>query len=284
MEEHELAVWATCVDAVSALPGNPLQAVIDRSGPLPLVALCAVDRGDINRVVALGVRSPARTEELRVIRSFYDVHNQRNFRIEVSPLARPSDLPGRITARGLACEGRGTFKMWRKVDRPPAVAPGIEVRRLGLHDTDAITALNVAAWGAWSMPVSMKDWFGATVGNDGVRHYGAFDAERLVATGALFIGDGLGWLGFDATHPRYQGQKLRQAVSSVRMAEAAAEGCQIVHAESAVQPSRRALRDRWQLLYEKRTFSSVQAQEEVMVSGSTRRNRQRVLDVHPEHG
>ena len=107
--------------------------------------------------------------------------------------------------------------MWRRTENPPAVTGEIDVRKLGVADTDAVTAINVAAWGAWSMPVSMAAWFGATVGRDGVQHYGAFDEGRLVATGALFVGDGVGWLGFDATHPRYQGRKLRQAISTARL-------------------------------------------------------------------
>ncbi len=279
MEEHELAVWATCVDAVAALPGNPLQAVIDRSGPLPLVALCAVDRGDINRVVALGVRRPARPCDLHTICSFYETHHQRNFRIEVTPLSRPSELAHWTTAQGLVGENRGTFKMWRKVERPPQVGANIEVRRLGPDDRDALTAVNVAAWGAWSMPVSMTAWFGATLGTDSVQHYGVFDGDRLVAAGALFLGDGLGWLGFDATHPRYQGRKLRQAISSVRMIDAASAGCRIIHAESAVAPSRRAKRDKWQLLYEKQNYRSAPVVEEV-AAGSTGKS-QRVLDSRP---
>jgi hypothetical protein len=257
LEEHELAVWTQCVDAVAMLPGNPLGAVIDRSGRVPLVALGAVDRGDINRVIALGVDVPARAEDVESVCSFYEAHHQQNFRIELTPFARPSGLADWMSDRGLSGDGLGTFKMWRRSERPPPVAPDIDVRRLGPADRDALTAVNVAAWGAWSMPVSMAGWFGATVGSDGVHHYGAFEADRLVATGALFIGDGIGWLGFDATHPRYQGKKLRQAISTARMIDAVEQGCSIVHAESAFPLSERALRDGWTLLYEKKNFAPV---------------------------
>jgi hypothetical protein len=268
---------------VAALAGNPLDAVIDRSGPCPLVALRAVDRGDINRVIALGVEEPARAQDIEAICNFYESHGQQNFRIEVTPLARPADLARWITSRDLACEPAGTFKMWRRAENPPVVAPEIDVRRLGPADADALTAINVAAWGAWNMPVSMAAWFGATVGGDGVQHYGVFDGHRLVATGALFVNDRLGWLGFDATHPRYQGRKLRQAISSVRMGDALAQGCEIVHAESAVPPSQRALNDRWQLLYEKQNYSSVRVRETVTTtSGMGGTRRQHVPDA-PDH-
>jgi len=283
MEEHELAVWTTCASAAAALPGNPLNAIVNRSGPIPLVALGAIDRGDINRVIALGIRAPLGAGDVEDICSFYDSHHQRNFRIEVTPLARPPELAGWITRLGLVGDGLGTFKMWRRAGRPPAVPSDIEVRRLGPGDTEALAAINVAAWGSWSMPVSMASWFGATVGRVGVQHYGVFDKDRLVSTGALFVGDGLGWLGFDATHPRYQGRKLRQAISSVRMIDAAAQGCQMVHAESALPPSRRALDDRWQLLYEKQNFSSVPVDVGVAASSSAGARRLRSFDAPSEH-
>jgi hypothetical protein len=282
MEEHELAVWVRCVDAVSALPGNPLGAAIDRSGQFPLLALGAVDRGDFNRVVALGVAVPVAPEDLDAICCFYDSHQQRHFRIEVTPLARPPELTGWITQRGLACDGLGTFKMWRRTESPPPLPSDIEVRRLGPADVDALAAVNIAAWGAWSLPVPMEAWFGATVGSAGVRHYGVFDGDRLVATGALFIGDRLGWLGFDATHPRYRGRKLRQAISSVRMVDAAAVGCEVVHAESAVRPSRRALDDGWQFVYEKQNYSSTPVNAAVAAPGTPAPPDQRVHDAPPD--
>jgi len=283
MEEHEAAVWATCVDTASALPGNPLQGVIEQQGSMSLVALCAVDRGDINRVIGLGVGAPARPRDLDAIEAFYESYGQRNFRIEMTPMAHPSELAGWIEALGLACDDLGTFKMWRRAAHPPVADADIDVRRLAPADADALAAISVAAWGAWSMPVSMAAWFGATVGLDGVQHYGAFDQDRLVATGALFIGDGVGWLGFDATHPRYQGRKLRQALSTARMIDAVAHGCQVVHAESSLPPSQRALRDGWQLLYEKKNYSSICVDEKVTTSGSVVGDGPRTVHGPPGH-
>jgi len=270
MKGHEVSVWSQCVDAVAALPGNPLDAVIDRSGPLPLVALCAVDRGYFNRAIGLGVGEPAATRDIDAIFSFYEEHQQQNFWIEVTPLSRPAELPGWLESRALACEGPGTFKMWRQVEDPPEMPSDIEVRRLGPEDAEALIAINIAAWGAWSMPVSMAAWFGATVGSAGVTHYGVFEGDGLVATGALFVGDGLGWLGFDATHPRHQGRKLRQAISSARMKDAAAQGCGIIHAESTVEPSLRATSDGWHLLYEKQNYRPVRVRAEAGAPGADR--------------
>ena len=91
-------------------------------------------------------------------------------------------------------------------------------------------------------------------GREGVHHYGVFDGDRLVAVGSLFIGDGVGWLGFDETTPRAdRGWTPRQAISAVRMETAAAAG--LARSSTPRARSRRARgpsRDR-HLLYEQRT-------------------------------
>jgi hypothetical protein len=257
LEEHEAAVWVDCVIAASELPGDPLQAVIERSGTpaLALVALCAVDALYLNRLVALGVRTAVRREDLDAIWAFYAANRQRNFRIDVTPHARPLQLAQWLNDRGMQCKSPGTFKIWRPVEPPLGAPPDVEVLRLGAADTDAIAELNLVAWGAWDNR-AMHAWFGATVGRDGWQHYGVFDAGRLVSTGALRTSDGLGWFGFDATHPRHQGKTLRQAISAMRLTAAAAHGCTLVHAESAIAPRPRVFRDGWQSLYERQTFAT----------------------------
>ena len=256
VEEHEAAAWIHCATAASSLPGNPLKVVIDRSGPTPRFAMCAVDRWDLNRVVALGMPTDARPEDIDAICSFYRMHGQQHFRIEVTPFARPSNLAASIAARGLKREAPRTFKLWRPASSPDVPRQDVDVRRLGPADSDAIAALNIVAWGAWNTPI-LRAWFRATVGRAGVQHYGVFDGDRLVATGALFVSDGVGWVGFDATHPRYQARALRQAISAVRLRDAEVQGCDIVHAESAIVPRPRAYRDGWRLLYEKHNYDSM---------------------------
>ncbi len=261
MEEHELDVWTQCASAASGLFGNPLGVAVERRAALTFVALRAADRSTLNRVLALGVRAPAQLDDVDAMCSFYRAHGQQNFRVEVTPLARPAIQLGEwLVEKGLHRETTETFKVWRPIASPPPIPDNIDVRRLDQSHTNAIMALNLAAWGAWDRPV-VAAWFGATVGRNSIHHYGVFDGNRLVATGALFVGDGLGWVGFDATHPRYRGRGLRKAISSARMADAADQGCQVIHAESAVKPTHRAIEDRWQILYTKIHYASASADQ-----------------------
>src|SRR5579862_6744715 len=130
LEDHEASVWAQAITAASMLPDNPLDAVIDRTGSIPLWALRAVDRPDLNRVVGLGVTAPAAVDDLDAIWSFYEAQGQRHFRIEVTPFTQPSELAECIAARGLRYSSPGTFKICRRIDPEPALPLDIDVRRL----------------------------------------------------------------------------------------------------------------------------------------------------------
>src|SRR5665213_425903 len=92
VETHEAEVWARCFELAAAVPGNPLGAVIDRSGPCPLPALTAVDSGSFNRIVALGVADPGDPDTIDRIVSFYRDLGQLNYRVELAPVAPPDCL------------------------------------------------------------------------------------------------------------------------------------------------------------------------------------------------
>jgi hypothetical protein len=241
VETHEADVWARCIEFAAAMPGDPLGAVIDRSGPIPLPALTAVDSGSFNRVVALGIRSPATPDCISGIIDFYRDLGQRSFRVELAPVATPPDVAVWLERAGLRPVSEGATKVWRRLAHPDwdndlepdldVVPTECEVRRLTEADADRVAALNVRAWGAWQAPVSLSPWFAATVGQEGFTHYGVFMDDHLVCTGALSIDDKLAWIGFDATHPRHQSRQLRRSLTRRRLADAQAEGCTIIHAE-----------------------------------------------------
>lgn len=252
VEAHEAEVWARCIEVVGAVPDDPLGAVVDRSGPVPLPALTSVDAGSFNRVVGLGMDPPASPAAVDRIVDFYRSLNQRHFQIELAPPATPPELAGWLEARGLVPADTQMTKVWRRLgdpDTPPgdgatspgdgATSPGDEtlppdagqVRRLTGDEAGAVAALNVRAWGAFHAPVSLHPWFAATVGSPGFAHYGAFVDGRLVCTGAMVVDGELAWIGFDATHPRHQARHLRRALTARRIADARAAGCSVIHAE-----------------------------------------------------
>ncbi len=253
VEAHEAEVWARCFELAAAVPGNPLGAVIDRSGPCPLTALIAADSADLNRVVALGVTEPADSDTIGRIVSFYRDLGQLNYRVELAPIAAPG-VASLLERAGLHQVSEGTIKVWRRIDStdratestemeltdyleehcdPHGGQEACDIRQLDAADAELVGALNVKAWGAWQARVSLIPWFTATLGKDGFAHYGVFMDNQLVCTGALAIDGQLAWIGFDATHPRHRSRQFRRSLTIRRLADARAAGCTIIHAEAS---------------------------------------------------
>lgn len=252
VETHEAQVWARCFELVAAMPGNPLGAVIDQSGPFPLPALTAVDSDAFNRIVALGVADSTDPDTMDRIVSFYRDLGQSNFRVELAPVTPPSAALS-LERAGLRQAKDGMTKVWRQLgsteggDRP--TTEGVDdpdphsdahhdplardIRLLSTADAEQVAALNVRAWGAWQAGVSLSPWFKATVGQDGFAHYGVFVDDQLVCTGALAVNGQLAWIGFDATHPRHRSRQLRRSLTLRRLADARSAGCTIIHAEGS---------------------------------------------------
>jgi hypothetical protein len=255
VETHEAEVWARCFELAATVPGNPLGAVIDRSGPFPLPALTAVDSDSFNRIVALGVAEPADADTIDRIVGFYRDLSQSNYRVELAPVT-PPDVASSLRRAGLRLVSEGTTKVWRRIgamdgsngstsieglhDLDPHCDPhgseeALDIRRLSAADAEQVGALNVRAWGAWQARVSLSPWFTATVGQVGFVHYGVFVDDRLVCTGALAVDGQLAWIGFDATHPRHRSRQFRRSLTIRRLADARAAGCTIIHAEGSTE-------------------------------------------------
>jgi hypothetical protein len=232
VEMHEAEVWARCVEVAAAQPGDPLGAVLDRNGPVPLPALTAVDAGSFNRVVGLGLETPATPEFLDTIVAFYRGLGQKNFQVDLAPVAAPPDVVEWLRQVGLHPLEEQMTKVWRRIEDLDVPSEDADVRLLTGADADRVAALNVRAWGAWQAPVSLRPWFAGTVGRDGFAHYGAFVDDRLLCTGAMVVDGPLAWIGFDATHPRHQSRQMRRALTARRIVDARAAGCAIIHAEA----------------------------------------------------
>lgn len=229
IEAHEADMWARMVAATADVPGNPLGAAVDRSGPVPLFALTAINAPLFNRVVSLGVIAPAEDSELDRVLAWFALHRQSRFWVEVTPAARPADLRERLAARGLADTGGRQAKTWC-TPRDARVDAGVRIEELTIADREAFAACNAAAWG---VPDVLLPWFGATLGVEGFRHFGVREEGRVVSTGTLYVTGGIAWLGYGATYPECRGRGYQTALLAHRLREAWRLGCTIAHSETA---------------------------------------------------
>ncbi len=234
VEAHELLMWRRCVEAVAAEPGDPLGIVFDDSGPFPLVASSIVDSDDLNRVVGVGLGSPADRSDIDRILAFYGHHGKTTFRVELAPVARPAEVAHWMEEAGLRRAPVTVTKLWEHLtDTTPVVDDprDTDVRRLDAGDAEAVGKLTAVAYGAFDSMNEMELWFSATVGRPGFLYYGAFENDRLVASSASFVEGGLSWGGFAVTHPRFRSRDIQQSLRARRYHDARELGCRIVHGE-----------------------------------------------------
>ena len=73
------------------------------------------------------------------------------------------------------------------------------------------------------------------MGRPGWEHYAAWDGDRLVATGGLFVAGRTAWFGLAATLDSHRGQGAQSALITQRFASARARGCEWIVTETAEQ-------------------------------------------------
>ena len=196
---------------------------------VPVGTLSQINFGAFNRIVILGVSTPTSMQEIEAIVASYLANFQTRFRLDISPLAGPGDVTELLVARGFQESPRLIAKSWRYLDALPPLDSNFVVREVTVDHVDQWSKLSRDAWG---LPRQFGPWFKATVRVNGSYHVDVFEDNHFIAGAALFASDGLGWAGFAATMPNYQGRGLQLALLKKRLHIAASLGCEIVHTES----------------------------------------------------
>jgi hypothetical protein len=145
-----------------------------------------------NRVIGLGLRRDATSEEVQEIVRAYLRAGVGVWWLHWNALARPADMPDRLLAAGFTYPRRRSWaKMLRGTAPPPALPTDLEiepVRDAQAHDTiEAIVA-------SYGMPGFMVGWIRQLHGRPGWTLYGVSDRGRVVGGGALFLEGGQGAL------------------------------------------------------------------------------------------
>ena len=172
----------------------------------------------INRVTALGLREPATDAALDEIDAFFHEAGTR-YAIGVGPSA-PPDLAERLEARGFE-PGYAWMKFRRGVDPLPEPETSLRVEEIGGEHGAAFGSVVARGYG---MPDSLAGWFAATAGIPRFRLFLAFDGDEPAGAGALFVGDGIGWLGLAATVPEHRRKGAQSAILAARIRAAGEAG------------------------------------------------------------
>ena len=173
----------------------------------------------INRVTGLGLREAPTDAELDEIDAFFRAAGTR-YAIGLSPFAAP-DLRARLEARGFE-PGYAWMKFRRGVvEQPPPVETELRVEEIGAEHGPAFGSVVARGYG---LPDAAAAWLGSAAGAPGFRLFLAWTGDEPAGTGALFVGDGIGWLGLAATVPEHRRKGAQGALLAARFRAAADVG------------------------------------------------------------
>jgi hypothetical protein len=225
---------------------------VERVGSAVVLLAETLDIVLANRVLGLGMREPATEAMLDDILARYRQAGIRNFAFQLSPVAQPPELPAWLKARQLRPQDNWA-KVYRASEPSVAIPTELRVERIG---PEYASAFSEVACTAFEMPMRLRPWIEANFARPGWHYYLAFDGERPVATGALFVREGVGWLGLGSTLPTDRRRGAQGAILARRIRDGAEMGCRWLVTETGADlperpnPSyRNMMRTGFQLAY-----------------------------------
>lgn len=166
----------------------------------------------LNRVAGLGLERDLSDEELDEIEAFYRGHGNR-FAISLTP----GSLHDRLLERGYTAG-----YPWMKFRRDASPAAPVTTE-LSVEETTDAAAFGSAIAEAFGLPAG-SDLFGGVVGRPGWTFFLARDGDDVAGGAALFLEDGVGWLGIGGTRPAFRGKGAQNALIAARIERGRAQG------------------------------------------------------------
>jgi GNAT superfamily N-acetyltransferase len=121
---------------------------------------------------------------------------------------------------------------WMKFSRgvgPREAHSDLDVREIGPEQADDFARVVAEGFGIpeWTKPIAAK-----VAGRPGWSCYVAHDGDRPAGAGALFVHEGVGWLGYAATLEQFRGRGAQSAILAARIEAARKQGCSTVVTET----------------------------------------------------
>ena len=134
----------------------------------------------------------------------------------------------RLKAHGLEPTGSWT-KFVRATSEPPAAACDLRIEAVGPERAEVFGATAQAGYG---VPPSFRPWLAAIPGRPGWTTYIAYDGDAPAAAAALYIKDGLAWLGVGSCLAEFRRRGAQSALLARRLGDAARAGCAFASTET----------------------------------------------------
>jgi GNAT superfamily N-acetyltransferase len=220
------ALWDAAPESVQREHGVRARTI---AGAVCTAVGAAAGNTMLNRVTALGLREPPTDAGLDEIAAFFRGAGTR-YAIGLGPFA-PPDLRVRLEARGFE-----PVYAWMKFRRGVAAAPEAETPlRVEEIGPERGAAFGSVVARSYELPDFAAEWFAAVAGNPRFRLFLASEGDEPAGAGALFVGDGIGWLGLAATVPEHRRKGAQGALLAARIRAAGEAGLAELATETGEQ-------------------------------------------------
>ena len=183
----------------------------------------------LNKVLGLGLEEALTADSLDEVLETYRAAGVPRAMVQLPPDVADAehDL---LATRGFRYHNRW-MKLYRRLDGPlPAAETALTVEPLGVAHAGHFGRLVAPAF---DWPRALEPALAATVGRRGWSHYLACDGPRAVASAALHVHEGVGYLGPAVTLPGWRGRGAQSALIARRLRDAASAGCRLAVVDTA---------------------------------------------------
>jgi len=180
----------------------------------------------LNRAIGLGVDAPAAEHDVEQVLAAFA--SGTRFYVAVAPDAQPDELSGWLAARGLQ-PGWGWMAFRRAADVLPAHETSLELVDVETTEQRADFARIVRV--GYGLPEAVEPRIGRAP-DCGWQCLLAVDGREPVGAAAIYLSEGVGYLGFAATLAEHRGKGAQSALLAERIRRAAAGGCDVLVTET----------------------------------------------------
>jgi hypothetical protein len=236
MERIEREAWRDLAGAAAPAFAQAIGLEHKPMGGVLFMMASRIPAFQFNWLAGAGLESDDSDAVGRAVARFRE-SGQTKFIVQVPPSPRAGAIAARAKAEGLAEHPLAWAKFVRPTRDPPSSA-GTAIREVGPDEAALFADTAIAGFG---MPPPMGQWIERIVGRKGWRCFVAFADGAPVGAGALFLRDGLAWVGIGATRAEARRRGAHRALLARRIEAAREDGARFAVTETGVpQPGQDA--------------------------------------------
>ncbi|MFD3581584.1 GNAT family N-acetyltransferase [Streptomyces sp. NPDC058683] len=238
-EQTEMAAYTDFATGAPAPVREELGIGSLHVGPALALAIREDPSRFFNRAGGFGPDQPATADVSTRVCDFFREQGVPQGSLMIAPPLLPSDWPS-TAARLRLTEGSRFAKLGCDVetalsatDGVAALGPGLRVGMVEPHQAREWATVMMTTFG-FTAP-AMADMAAACVGRPNWRQYAAWEGERIIAVGSLFVNGECADMFGGATLPEGRGRGAQSALLTARVRAARAAGCRWLVAETGAE-------------------------------------------------